>query len=83
MVLLSDGSTTVGVYGFMDGQVYVMNPEDWRQSYFDSLGDEEKNDEKPVPHASHSYCNPADSGTFQPLLKVPIEKLDVTNFCVV
>lgn len=82
MLMLTDGSTTVGVYGFKEGHVYVMNPEDWRQKYCDSLSEEEKNDGEPVPHLNSTYCNPMDSGTFQPLLKVPVEKMDVTNFCV-
>jgi len=83
MLMLTDGASTVGVYGFKDGLAYIMNPEDWKMLYCDSLTDEEKEDENPFAHASDKYYNAADShASFQPLLKVPIEKLDVTNFCV-
>jgi hypothetical protein len=83
MLMVTDGASTFGVYGYKDCEVYVMNPEDWKMLYCDSLTEQEKNDESPCAHAANSYFNAADSqNAFQPLLKVPIEKFDVTNFCV-
>jgi hypothetical protein len=80
--MLTDGTSTIAVYGFKEGHAYVMNPEDWKMSYSDSLSEAEKNDESPCPHLMNTYFYTPASFSYQPLIRIPIEKLDVTNFCI-
>lgn len=61
MLMFTDGVSTVGIYGFKEGEVYVMNPEDWKMLYCDSLTEQEKNEEDPCAHASNNYSNNSDS----------------------
>jgi len=41
MLMFDNGQQTVGVYGFKDGDVYIMDPHDWSEKYYTSKREDE------------------------------------------
>jgi hypothetical protein len=77
--MFDNGVFTIGVYGFKDGLVYVMDPHDWNGTYLEARSSEELKSSEPefleedVKSAFPEY---------RPLTCFPIQRWDLKNYCI-
>ena len=83
MMMFDDGCSNFGVYGYKDGEVYVMDPHDWSGKYMMALTEEQLDSTYEPPQREFHCLDDRDpQENFAPLLHVNIEKFDILNFCI-
>ena len=56
MMMFDDGCSNFGVYGYADGNVYIMDPHDWSGKHMASRTQEELDDPHPEAQKRTFHC---------------------------
>jgi len=80
ILAFSDGRGTVGVHGYKDGQIFVMDPCDLSGNYLNSRTEEQLDDMgvESELRIDVKSCGP----NYKPLIFGPIENFDNKNYCI-
>lgn len=84
MLMFDDGNYTLGIYGFKDGYVYVMDPHDKSRVFCNSKTEFELDDPScgEAEFVEESYADMPSEEDYKCLYYTPVEKFDDRNYCI-